>query len=292
LIVYSAVNNRQWRCTVRSYTELVNYSSENALPLDQVIREELQRLILRYLSERGFFVHGVFQGRTSIRLVYGGTRFSEDLDFVLQPGKTIADLNLAAVLEGLPSFLGREVPFADHPGVKEQKAEATFARYRRRVELQAPLGWLVINLKFAGISGRSPHPHVMRSDTLDVAIVVEDESEILVDKLVALALRRYIKGRDIWDTWFLTDQRHVAMPEATAVLAKAADYGVSRAEFCDRARTASLRIETSGPGALDAEMKRFLPPRVYDAVGPTFAGITAVAAATMNGLTAHLDATP
>lgn len=269
---------------MRSYAELVTYSSENALPLDQVIREELQHLILRYLSERGFFVHGVFRGGTSIRLVYGGTRFSEDLDFVLQPGRTIADLNLAAVLKGLPSFMRREVPFADHPSVKEQKAEATFARYRRRVELQAPLGWLVINVEFAGISSRSPHPHVMRSDTLDVAIVVEDESEILVDKLVALALRPYVKGRDIWDTWFLTHQRHVTMPEVNAVLVKAADYGTTLMDLASRTRHSKTDIETGGPAALDAEMKRFLPARLYDAMAPAFVDINTSVVTMMDAL--------
>lgn len=277
---------------MRSYADLVLYSSTNALPLDLVIREEVQRLSLRYLSERGFFITGVLQGGTAIRLFYEGTRFSEDLDFVLQPGTTLGDLNLAATLAGLPSFLAREVPFARHTSIKEQKAGPTFARYRCRLEREAPGGALVINLAFAGVPSRLPRPRLVRSDAVDAAVIVEDDAEILVDKLVAMALRPYAKGRDIWDIWFLTDQRHVAMPEATAVLAKAADYGVSRAEFCDRARTASLRIETSGPGALDAEMKRFLPPRVYDAVGPAFAGITAVAAATMNGLAAHLDATP
>ena len=267
---------------MRTYAELVTYSSATALPLDQVIREELQRLILRYLSERGFFVHGVFQGGTAIRLVYGGTRFSEDLDFVLRPGKTIADLNLAAVLEGLPSFMRREVPFADRSSVKEQKAESTFARYRCRLELQAPIGGLVINLEFAGVPSRSPRPHILRSDVVDFAIVVEDESEILVDKLVALALRSYVKGRDIWDTWFLTHERHVAVPEVGVVVTKTADCGTTLVDLTSRIRHSKTRIETSGLAALDAEMKRFLPARLYDAMAPAFPDINTSVAAMMD----------
>ncbi len=269
---------------MRSYAELVSYSSATTLPLDQVIREELQRLILRYLSERGFFVHGVFQGGMAIRLVYGGTRFSEDLDFVLRPGRTIAGLNLAALLEGLPSFMRREVPFAGRPSVKEQKAEATFPRYRCRVELESPVGGLVINLEFSGVTSRSPRPHVMRSDTVDVAIVVEDESEILVDKLVALALRSYVKGRDIWDTWFLTQEHHVAVPEVGAVVAKAADYGTTLMDLISRIEHSKARIETSGLAALDAEMKRFLPARLYDAMAPAFPDINTSVAAMMDTL--------
>jgi len=270
--------------TVRSYTELVAYSSASGLPLDQVIREELQRLTLRYLSERGFFVHGVFQGGTAIRLVYGGTRFSEDLYFVLRPGRTIARLNLSELLEGLPSFMRREIPFADRPSLREQKAEAMFARYRCRLELEAPIGGLVINLEFSGVPSRSPRPQVIRSDTVDVAIVVEDESEILVDKLVALALRSYVKGRDIWDTWFLTHERHVAAPEAGAVVAKAADYGTTLVELTSRVRHSKTRIETVGLTALDAEMKRFLPARLYDAMAPAFPDINTSVAAMVDTL--------
>jgi len=276
---------------VRSYAELVTYSSATALPLDQVIREELQRLILRYLSERGFFVHGVFRGGTAIRLVYGGTRFSEDLDFVLRPGRTIASVSLAGLLEGLPSFMRREVPFADRSTLREQKAEATFARYRCRLELQAPIGGLVINLEFSGVPSRSPRPHVMRSDTVDVAIVVEDESEILVDKLVALALRSYVKGRDIWDTWFLSHERHVAVPEVGAVVAKTADYGTTLVDLTSRIRHSKTRIETSGLAALDAEMKRFLPARLYDAMAPAFPDINTSVAAMMDILLNQLTGT-
>lgn len=269
---------------MRSYAELVTYSSANALPLDRVVREELQRLILRYLSERRFFVDGVFQGGTSIRLVYGGTRFSEDLDFVLRPGRTIAGLNLPELLQDLPSFMRREVPFADRPSVKEQKAEAMFVRYRCRVELESPVGGLVINLEFSGIPSRSPRPYILRSDMVDVAIVVEDESEILVDKLVALALRPYVKGRDIWDTWFLTHERHVAAPETGAVVAKAADYGTTLVELTSRVRQNKTSIETVGLSALDAEMKRFLPIRLYDAMAPAFADMNAGVAAMIGTL--------
>ncbi|MCX6084329.1 MAG: nucleotidyl transferase AbiEii/AbiGii toxin family protein [Caldiserica bacterium] len=269
---------------MRSYAELVAYSSANALPLDRVIREELQRLILRYLSEQGFFVHGVFQGGTAIRLVYGGTRFSKDLDFVLRPERTIAGLNLPGLLEGLPSFMRREVPFADRPGLREQKMESMFARYRCRLELQAPVGGLVINLELSGVSSRSPLPRVMRSDTIDFATVVEDESEILVDKLVALALRSYMKGRDIWDAWFLTHEHHVAAPEAGAVAAKAADYGTTLMDLTSRVEHSKTRIETVGLAALEAEMRLFLPARLYDAMTPAFPDVNASVAAMMNTL--------
>jgi predicted nucleotidyltransferase component of viral defense system len=275
---------------VRSYADLVAYSSTNALPLDQVIREELQRLALRYLSEHGFFIHGVFQGGTAIRLTYGGTRFSEDLDFVLRPNTTLADLDLPKMLEGLPSFLGREVPFADRASLKEQKAEPAFARYRCKLELQAPTGGLVINLEFAGVPSHSPQPHIMRSDMIDFAIVVEDESEILADKLVALALRPYTKGRDIWDTWFLIHERHLLAPATETVITKAADYGASRTKLVHGLRHNKERVVVGGLGTLDTEMKRFLPARLYDAMAPAFPELNASVAGVMDTLLTQLEA--
>jgi hypothetical protein len=193
-------------------------------------------------------------------------------------------VSLAVLLEGLPSFVRREVPFADRSTLREQKAEAMFARYRCRLELQAPVGGLVINLEFSGIPSRSPRPQVVRSDTVDVAIIVEDESEILVDKLVALALRSYVKGRDIWDTWFLTHERHVAVPETDAIVTKAADYGTTLMELTNRIQHSKTRVETGGLAALDAEMKRFLPPRLYDAMAPAFADINIGVATMMDTL--------
>jgi hypothetical protein len=44
------------------------------------------------------------------------------------------------------------------------------------------------------------------------------------------------------------------------------------------------RIETAGLSALEAEMKRFLPARLYDAMAPTFADVNASVAAMMDTL--------
>ena len=273
---------------MRSYAELVKDSSANSLRLDQALREELQLLILRYLSERGFFVNGVFRGSTAIRLVYGGTRFSEDLDFVRRKGKTIAGLNLPKLLEGLPSFVRREVPFADRLSLAEQKVEATLAGHHWRLELHTPISTLVVNLEFSGVSSQSARPLVMRSDTVHFAVIVEDESEILVDRLVALALRPYVKGRDIWDTWYLTAERHLAAPGVAKVIARAADYGMALTELTGRVRHSKTVIETRGLVALAAEMKRFLPARLYDAMAPAFPEVNASVAGLVDALLSQL----
>ncbi len=49
--------------------------------LENVLREDLQRVILLALSRERFFVSNIFYGGTALRLLYGLRRSSEDLDF-------------------------------------------------------------------------------------------------------------------------------------------------------------------------------------------------------------------
>lgn len=55
--------------------------------LENVLREDLQRVILLGLSRERFFVKNVFYGGTALRILYGLRRSSEDLDFVCLEGK-------------------------------------------------------------------------------------------------------------------------------------------------------------------------------------------------------------
>ena len=54
--------------------------------LENVLREDLQRVILLALSRERFFVKNAFYGGTALRLLYGLRRSSEDLDFVCLEG--------------------------------------------------------------------------------------------------------------------------------------------------------------------------------------------------------------
>ena len=54
--------------------------------LENVLREDLQRVILLALSRERFFVKNAFYGDTALRLLYGLRRSSEDLDFVCLEG--------------------------------------------------------------------------------------------------------------------------------------------------------------------------------------------------------------
>ncbi len=91
---------------------------------------------------------------------------------------------------------------------------------------------------------------------------VESREEILADKVVAVAFREFIKGRDLWDIFFLSAQRGVAF-RADLMAQKVSDYGHTREEFEDRLAAAVRKIEREGVGVLEQEMRRFLPGSAF-----------------------------
>ena len=64
--------------------KLRRYEATNALEEDNAVKEILQELALYALWRADFFEVGLFQGGTSLRILHGLPRFSEDLDFLLR----------------------------------------------------------------------------------------------------------------------------------------------------------------------------------------------------------------
>jgi predicted nucleotidyltransferase component of viral defense system len=70
---------------------LEKYAATNAVQEEQALKEILQEVALYALWRAGFFDIAAFKGGTSLRILHGLPRFSEDLDFIL--------------LEGVPDFV-------------------------------------------------------------------------------------------------------------------------------------------------------------------------------------------
>ena len=85
-----------------------------------------------------------------------------------------------------------------------------------------------------------------------VVVRAETEAEILADKVAAFAGRRYVKGRDVFDIWWLR-QRGIEVDQ-DMVRRKLEDYGVQPERFRDNlTRLRSDRVRQ--------ELERFLPLR-------------------------------
>ena len=63
---------------------LDSYNVSNAVEEEQATKEIIQEIALYGLWRSGFFKAAAFQGGTSLRILHGLPRFSEDLDFMLQ----------------------------------------------------------------------------------------------------------------------------------------------------------------------------------------------------------------
>lgn len=193
--------------------------------------EIAQLILLHQLYSLSKSREVIFQGGTALRWCYGGSRFSEDLDFVTPLG---ADAVRAKLNRALKAVEREMVPHFG-PGALTLSDKSTrpdtlklFADYRPAASREK----ISIKLEFEGIrqeslpdtknhilsalpavsyliaSGdfRVPRPHAV--------LVVETLPEILSDKIRALLERRYLKGRDIFDIWYLRAVLHATADKA------------------------------------------------------------------------------
>ena len=224
------------------FTALVNEAMrqpERGLMRPVIEKELLHYDILFALSQAGLLNNLVFQGGTSLRLCYGGTRYSEDLDFA--GGTEFSAPHLLEIKNVVENYVGKR--YALNVTVKEPAELKTDPAYgdvkinKWQVSVETDPGRKDtpnqrIKLEVASVPA---HTKVMRPlrqnydflpDGYDTIVLpVQTTDEILADKLIALpTCTRYIRHRDIWDIAWLTQQR--AELKADLVKAKIRDYGV------------------------------------------------------------------
>jgi len=99
------------------------------------------------------------------------------------------------------------------------------------------------------------------------SVPVATPQSIYGDKVVALAMRPYLKHRDFFDLWWLRTQMGLVMNDDDAVAAvrsSCAVYGYSDDTITERAAFL-LTLPPSEIENLEQNLKAFLPERVHDA---------------------------
>jgi len=246
-----------------------------------VIEKELLHYeILRILRKHGYLETLTFQGGTSLRLCYGATRYSEDLDFTGGEEFTPATVNEMArdITEDLKSRFGLEV------SVKEPKV---VAHYGEQDSLKVDVWQISINtnpdaqhekrqrikLEIINIPSltKEERPLVKNYDHLpDISVEmypVQTLDEIFCDKLVALAnCTAYVRHRDIWDiTWMYNTQNMRYKADHNRLIEKKlAHYSVENFEEKCEALLGRLPAIVAGK-EFRQQMTRFLPARVLTA---------------------------
>ncbi len=191
---------------------LDKYNAGNAIEEEQAIKEIIQEIALFSLSKAGFFEVAAFQGGTSLRILHGLPRFSEDLDFILKEPASGFDWSayLEKMLEGLEEFgLKTEVKDKSRMDQRVKKAvikdnsisnqmDLSFYRGRKgqkqtiklEIDVNPPLG--------------SDFEYTYRDFPVDYEVCYQDLKSNCSLKIHALLCRPYLKGRDWYDfNWYI-----------------------------------------------------------------------------------------
>lgn len=249
---------------------------------EQHIRNsEIAQLILLYnLYSQPASRELFFQGGTAIRWCYGGSRFSEDLDFVTH----LSAEHLQGLIDKAVKAAERQMVPHFGPGafervdkVSRSSAVKLFVTYRplaRREKISVKLEFELLAKGLRPATGNlvlSSLPSVAYLITTgdfkiprpSAVLVTETREEILSDKVRALLERQYLKGRDIFDLWHLRKVLHVAA-DKELIERKFAMYAApfTVARGISFFREPSTEARAAIREAIEHDLSRFLPPEV------------------------------
>ena len=242
-----------------------------------VIEKELLHYdILFVLGRAGLLNDLVFQGGTSLRLCYGGTRYSEDLGFA--GGVDFSMPKLLKIKQVVEEYIGKRyglvVTVKQPAELKTDPAYGEVNINKWQVSVETDPGRKDtpnqrIKLEVASVQA---HTRVLRPlqqnydflpDGYDTLLLpVQTLDEILADKLIALpTCSRYIRHRDIWDIAWLTQQRAEFSPEL--ISAKINDYGIEN--YAEAVHHFQQRLPDIVNGKdFRSQMARFIPVDVQE----------------------------
>lgn len=200
------MNNALIAKKLSEYTILTKDDEENAL------KEILQEIALYALSTTDFFTHAQFQGGTSLRILYGLPRFSEDLDFVLNaPNASFRwEPYVSAILESYKLYgIKPEIKDRSKTSQAIQKLFLKDDSIGKALDLQFahhPTKKILIKLEIdINPPAGSQKENKYLSFPIDYAITAQDLPSNFAGKCHALLCRPYEKGRDWFDfSWYIS----------------------------------------------------------------------------------------
>lgn len=250
--------------------EQIQTANPELVGMDDVIEKEiLHHDILSVLHNEGFLSKLTFMGGTSIRICYGGSRLSEDLDFSC--GKTFKKKDFKGMDSYLETFLKNKYQL--NVTVREPKSKTgntstwkiTIEKHSHRPDIPSQKMHIdVCSVPSYDVEHRPIIDHFnIKSPISGLPIAVQSQEELLADKMVAFAYRkRRIKPRDVWDIVWLTQQQQ--NQNGSLVTQKLQARGKEKEEFVCLIAKHSALIQNSTDSKKDFynEMSRFLPQGV------------------------------
>ncbi|MFW2372627.1 MAG: nucleotidyl transferase AbiEii/AbiGii toxin family protein [Gammaproteobacteria bacterium] len=191
---------------------LAEYKTVGAVEEENALKEIIQEIMLFALWQAGFFEVAAFQGGTSLRILHGLNRFSEDMDFILKEPD--------AAFSWQP-FLEDMTETCKEFGIEPEALDK--ARMDQRVKRALIKDTSIVNqlnLSFMDeLNGRklkikleidcnpplgSGFGYKYLDFPVDYEVCHQDMSSNFALKTHALLCRPYIKGRDWYDfAWYI-----------------------------------------------------------------------------------------
>lgn len=239
--------------------------------LRPVVEKEILHYDILYALETDGFLNGLtFQGGTSLRLCYGASRFSEDLDFV--GGQDFSAKRLARMSECIMDHIGKrygmEITVKDPKAMKEDPLYYGVNTDRWQIAVTTSPGQRhipkqKIKLEVANIEAYtsellSPMRNygLVPNGLCDILVPTETLDEIMADKIVSLvACENRVRNRDVWDLGWLKQRGAKLAPEL--IEKKVSDYQIGNYEELLGRRIQDIRSIVTGAPFLD-EMTRFI----------------------------------
>lgn len=198
---------------------LARYNCRSQQEEEFALKEITQEIILLALARTDFFRFAAFHGGTSLRIFYGLSRFSEDLDFALQ--EATPAFQLLSFLERLKhefSVYGFEMEVVDRSKVDDAAKKAFLKtdslgkilalqypsffthgrklRFKLEVDVRPPAG--------------ATYEQKYSSFPVPFAVTAHDLPTLFAGKTHALLCRPYVKGRDWYDfIWYVARKHHL-----------------------------------------------------------------------------------
>ena len=238
--------------------------------LPVIEKEILHHDIMRELHEGGLLAGLVFFGGTNLRLCHGSQRLSEDLDF--KGGHSFDPAAMGRLASVLVAGLGRKYGLGvdvEGPKLKPGNTKTWTVRVTTRPGSKSEKQQR-INIDICALEAFDAAPRLLANfyamDLGTTGLIIRSQSlkESYTDKLVALALRRRLQPRDLWDLMWLkqrlSDMNPFHLPE------KILEHEHEGPEFLGRLAGA-LRAVNTDPAVRSAfvdELSRFLPARLHE----------------------------
>ncbi len=193
---------------VTNFDQIMEFAKKTGTPELKkrgIVREFLQTKFLRLLYKNSLAKKLSFVGGTSLRLLRGLDRFSEDLDF---DNLGLSNKKIVELVEGVvDKFLKENVKVELKKNIKDEKTyfELRFPKLLYDLKISSnPKEKLMIKIDYSNI-WKDQETEVVLLDRYGLMenIVTNNLDQMLVQKLTAFTRRNRVQPRDIYDIVWL-----------------------------------------------------------------------------------------